>query len=56
MNVYENDEMVAQYIEFHYGDSYFGVLNFPVACISEASRHLTGRKTQRALVIGVYGT
>lgn len=52
MNVYENDEMVAQYIEFHYGDSYFGVPNFPVACIEEASRHLIGRKTQRALDIG----
>ncbi len=50
--MYENDEMVAQYIEFHYGDSYFGVPNFPVACISEASSHLTGRKTQRALDIG----
>lgn len=41
MNVYEKDDTVAQYIEFHYGDSYFGVPNFPVACISEATRHLT---------------
>lgn len=31
MNVYEKDETVAQYIEFHYGDEYFGVPNFPVA-------------------------
>ncbi len=52
MNVYEKDEMVAQYIEFHYGESYFGVPNFPVACIAEVSKHLPGRKTQRALDIG----
>lgn len=52
MNVYEKDDMVAQYIEFHYGDSYFGVPNFPVACIAEASSHWQGRKTQRALDIG----
>ncbi|ASJ71573.1 5-histidylcysteine sulfoxide synthase [Granulosicoccus antarcticus] len=52
MNVYEKDDMVAQYIEFHYGDSYFGVPNFPVSCIAEASRHLENRKTQRALDIG----
>lgn len=52
MNVYEKDEMVAQYIEFHYGEQYFDVPNFPVACIAEAARHLPGRKTQRALDIG----
>ena len=52
MNVYEKDDMVAQYIEFHYGDSYFGVPNFPVACIAEASSHWQGRKMQRALDIG----
>jgi 5-histidylcysteine sulfoxide synthase/putative 4-mercaptohistidine N1-methyltranferase len=52
MNVYEKDDMVAQYIEFHYGDSYFGVPNFPVACIAEAVRHIDGRKTQRALDLG----
>ncbi len=52
VNVYEKDDMVAQYIEFHYGDSYFDVPNFPVACIAEASGHLQGRKTERALDIG----
>ncbi|MFK7857760.1 MAG: 5-histidylcysteine sulfoxide synthase [Granulosicoccus sp.] len=35
MNIYEMDEAVSQYIEFHYGDEYFGVPNFPVACIEQ---------------------
>lgn len=52
MNVYEKDEMVAQYIEFHYGENYFGVPNFPESCIAEAATRLDGRKTQRALDIG----
>ena len=33
INVYESDQSVSQYIEFHYGDSHFDVPNFPVACI-----------------------
>lgn len=52
MNVYETDAMVAQYIEFHYGDSYFNVPNFPVACIAELARHLDGKTVERALDIG----
>lgn len=52
MNVYEKDEMVAQYIEFHYGDEYFGVPNFPKACIAEVARHLQNRASGRALDIG----
>ncbi|MCF6301439.1 MAG: 5-histidylcysteine sulfoxide synthase [Proteobacteria bacterium] len=32
-NAYETDELISQYLEFHYGDEYFGVKNFPVACI-----------------------
>ena len=52
MNVYETDSMVAQYIEFHYGDTYFGVPNFPVACIAEVAKHLGGKEVERALDIG----
>lgn len=52
MNVYEKDDMVAQYIEFHYGETYFGVPNFPVACIAEAMSHAGSRKRERALDIG----
>lgn len=32
MNPYETDELVAQYMEFHYGDSYFNVENYPEKC------------------------
>jgi len=52
MNVYETDAMVAQYIEFHYGDTYFDVPNFPVACIEEIAKHLKGKSVDRALDIG----
>ena len=52
MNVYETDAMVAQYIEFHYGDTYFDVPNFPVACIAEVAKHLNGKQVDRALDIG----
>jgi len=33
VNIYESDQSVSQYIEFHYGESHFDVPNFPVACI-----------------------
>ena len=52
VNVYETDTMVAQYIEFHYGDTYFDVPNFPVACIAEIEKHLKGKQVERALDIG----
>ena len=52
MNIYEKDELVSQYIEFHYGEQYFGVPNFPVACINEITPLLTGRAQARALDIG----
>lgn len=31
-NPYETDELISQYLEFHYGDEYFGVTNFAKAC------------------------
>ena len=54
-NVYETDQMVAKYIEFHYGEpagSDFGVPNFPVACIDEVAKHLDGKTFTKALDIG----
>jgi putative 4-mercaptohistidine N1-methyltranferase len=47
--------MVSQYIEFHYGDTYFDVPNFPVACIEEVKSVLeqnSNYKTERALDLG----
>ena len=32
INPYETDELVAQYMEFHYGNSYFDVKNYPEKC------------------------
>ena len=32
MNPYETDELVTQYMEFHYGDSYFNIENYPAKC------------------------
>ena len=51
-NVYETDQMVSIYIEFHYGKEYLDVPNFPVACVKEIEKHLDGRKTNRALDLG----
>jgi 5-histidylcysteine sulfoxide synthase/putative 4-mercaptohistidine N1-methyltranferase len=39
-NIYETDISVSQYCEFHFGDQYFGVPNFPKACIREVENHL----------------
>jgi 5-histidylcysteine sulfoxide synthase/putative 4-mercaptohistidine N1-methyltranferase len=55
VNVYETDQMVAKYIDFHYGVSpveSLNVANFQVACINEVSKHLADRRLERALDIG----
>jgi 5-histidylcysteine sulfoxide synthase/putative 4-mercaptohistidine N1-methyltranferase len=51
-DVYETDELVAQYCEFHYGQERFGVPNFAVRC-AEICRELAGGRTiERALDLG----
>lgn len=51
-DVYETDASVAQYCEFHYGDTCFDVPNFAVRC-AEICRELTGGRTLgRALDLG----
>ena len=51
-DVYETDALVAQYCEFHYGDTHFGVPNFAVRC-AELCRELAGGRTlERALDLG----
>ena len=55
VNVYETDQMVAKYIEFHYGEKSSDVIqvpNFQVACIAEVAKHLAERSTKKALDIG----
>jgi len=51
-NTYETDELISQYLEFHYGDHYFDVPNFPKACIDIIMQHLGDNATGRALDIG----
>ena len=52
MNIYETDEQISQYIEFHYGEEYYGLKNFPVACIQALLPHTKGMTTERALDLG----
>lgn len=54
INVYETDQMVSKYIEFHYGESPLGdaVPNFQVACIDEVAKTLDDRPRRRALDLG----
>jgi len=51
-NIYETDRMVSQYIEFHYGESHFGVKSFPVACAELCLSAMQGHRKERALDIG----
>lgn len=52
MNIYEMDDSVSQYIEFHYGDEYFNVPNFPVACIKTAMDVAQDCSRNKALDLG----
>ncbi|MFB2704925.1 putative 4-mercaptohistidine N1-methyltransferase [Marinobacter shengliensis] len=49
---YENDTTLAQYLEFHFGESWHGEANFPKELAEAALEALNGRETCRALDIG----
>jgi putative 4-mercaptohistidine N1-methyltranferase len=49
---YETDKLLSEYAEFHYGDEYFGVPNFPKALAQLAIGAMGGRPAKRALDIG----
>lgn len=51
-NTYETDELVSQYLEFHYGDEYFGVKNFPKACVDAIFKQAMEKTFNRALDLG----
>ncbi len=51
-NTYETDELISQYLEFHYGSEYFGVPNFPKACIDALIPHVDLTHNARALDLG----
>ncbi len=49
-NMYETDSLISQYLEFHYGKDYFGIKNFPKACIEKIQPLV--KQTGKALDIG----
>ncbi len=49
---YESDRLVSEYAEFHYGDDYFGVANFPRAVAELAIAAMAGRPAGKALDLG----
>lgn len=49
---YESDKQVAEYAEFHFGDRYFGVENFPKAVAEQALRAMDKRPMRKALDLG----
>jgi 5-histidylcysteine sulfoxide synthase/putative 4-mercaptohistidine N1-methyltranferase len=52
VNTYETDTLVSQYLEFHYGEDYFSVPNFPKACISATMAAIGDGPRGRALDLG----
>lgn len=51
-NIYETDELVSQYCDFQYGETYFGVENFAVACAQKAISYTKGINQGSALDLG----
>ncbi|MRT92882.1 5-histidylcysteine sulfoxide synthase [Ancylomarina sp. 16SWW S1-10-2] len=49
---YESDELVSQYCEFQYGQTYFGIENFSTACIKLLQNHLKTINKGSALDLG----
>lgn len=52
MNVYETDELLSQYLGFHFGESYFGVGNYPARCAGICQELMAGRDKRKALDLG----
>ncbi len=50
--LYETDQLVTQYIEFHFGDPALGVPNFPRACVERTMPHVAADRRDRCLDIG----
>jgi 5-histidylcysteine sulfoxide synthase/putative 4-mercaptohistidine N1-methyltranferase len=50
--LYETDQLVTQYLEFHFGPEALGVPNFPRACVEAALRHVPTDGRRRCLDIG----
>ncbi|HEX4857097.1 MAG TPA: putative 4-mercaptohistidine N1-methyltransferase, partial [Limnobacter sp.] len=51
-NPYETDELLNQYLGFHYGRDYFGVPNYAAACAELCLQFMGKRPKRRALDLG----
>jgi len=51
-NIYESDALVAQYCEFQYGESHFGVENFALRCAQLVEKYTQGASKKSALDLG----
>jgi 5-histidylcysteine sulfoxide synthase/putative 4-mercaptohistidine N1-methyltranferase len=49
---YETDRLISEYIEFHYGDEYFGVPNFPKTLAQLAISAMGDKPAHKALDLG----
>lgn len=49
---YESDKQLSEYAEFHYGDEYYGVANFPQALAEIAIAATAGKPRGKALDLG----
>jgi len=49
---YESDRMLTEYAEFHFGDSWYGVANFPKAMADLALDAMQGKPAGKALDLG----
>ena len=52
MNPYETDELVTQYMAFHYGKSYYDVDNYPAKCARHCLQLMQNDKKRKALDLG----
>lgn len=51
-DIYESDSLISQYCEFHYGQDYYGVPNFPRRTAELCGEVCAGRTIKRALDLG----
>lgn len=49
---YESERQLAEYAEFHFGDTVYDVPNFPMTLAKLALKHMQGRDARKALDIG----
>jgi len=51
-NIYESDNLISQYLDFHYGESHFNVKNFPKACVDSIMDSIKLEDSRRCLDLG----